>query len=211
MLARTLTWGAVLLFAGAAAAVEPPEPPEPYGGNGWYLGTQGVYAIEKFNTTPSFSGVSPVVANNAFGLNVHGGYRFVQDLAIDLEVEYIDGFAVRAPRPVSGTYRTWNVALNFKVYPLARVFEPGSPWTRVQPFVQGAPAWQWARWTGLGALSGNNGSFLGRVGGGADFYLTKKLSLTANAVYNFTTHKLDGLDYISIGWGFQYHFGVPEY
>jgi hypothetical protein len=59
--------------------------------------------------------------------------------------------------------------------------------------------------TGLSA-SGRGTDFAARFGGGIDLYATKHVVLSVEAEYVLPTGDVKDLDYISIGWGFQYRF-----
>ena len=142
--------GVVLLRLGAGSARS--DEREPFGGDGWYLGLQGAYALEDFDSGGMAS------ADDEFGVNGHAGYRFLENFAVELGIEYIDGFEVEV------------------------LGEKGTLYT----------------------------CFPVRVGGGVEIYLTPHLAPTGNAAYNNSTDDLDSLDYLSVGWDLQYHFGVSE-
>ena len=48
--------------------------------------------------------------------------------------------------------------------------------------------------------------FAMRFGGGIDLYATKNVVVSLEADYVLPVSSLSDLDYVSIGWGFQYRF-----
>ena len=186
-----------------ASAQQDDDPETDFVRDGWYLGAQGVWAKEDIDAPPGYS------ASNDLGFNVRGGYRFLRNLATDLEFEYVDSFAVK-PRDSSlrtASYRTFTLAWNFRAYPLARLFAPDSDWHTVQPYLQAAPAWQWVERRRLPGPDQNDGGFAARLGGGIDIYWTDQLLLTTNAVYALATSSdVDDVRFWSVGWGFAWRF-----
>jgi opacity protein-like surface antigen len=176
---------------------------EDYVREGWYAGARGVYAVENFDVDGT--------VDNDFGFNLFAGYRMFRGLASDFEFEYIDAFPVRGD-PAGPNYdvRTFDLAWNFRVYPLAWAFEPGSVFQRVQPYLSAGPSLQWAQLQRLPGGDRDEGNFAGRLGGGIDFLLTENVALTADAIYTIGTGDVSDFPYLSIGWGLLYRFGGGE-
>lgn len=186
------------------AATPPPPPPEPesthdFTRDGWYLSSWATYAFEEFQR--GFKG------KDDWGFGVNAGYRGGRNFAGELEFEMIPNQRASAD-PYSINVRHYHVALNFKAYPLARVFDPGSFWNRFQPFAQAGFGWGWAdeRWQGL--PDDNDGAFTAPLGGGIDWYITDNLVLTTNAAYILYTNKIEQWRHVAARVGLQWRFGA---
>jgi len=169
---------------------------------GWYLGGRGVYTQVDFDTQG--------VAQNDFGFNLVAGYRISKYLASDFEFEYIDAIPVDGKPGPNFDVRTFDLAWMFRFYPLSFAFDASSPLHRVQPYLAAGPAWQWVALNRFPGNDRNRGGFAGRLGGGLDVYLTENLSLNADATYVLSAGDVRDYRYLSIGWGFAYHFGPEE-
>jgi hypothetical protein len=134
---------------------------------------------------------------NALGLNFAAGLRVLRYVGLDLGLEYIPSFDARsfAPADITTTLITIN----------GRFYLPGLGLglsDRIQPFAL----------TGAGVLIADTeitrfqSGFAARLGGGLDIWLNDSLALGLTATYVLTTSDVDGLDYVSLGWGFQYTF-----
>ena len=194
LLAASLAAFASLLFGTPRAVAQD------YVREGWYVGARGVYAVEDFDIDGT--------ADDDFGFNLFAGYRMFRGLASDFEFEYVDALPARGnPAGPSFDVRTFDFAWNFRVYPLAWVFEPGSVFQRVQPYLRAGPSIQWVQLQRLPGGDRDEGNFAGRLGGGLDFSLTENVALTADAIYTIGTGDVRDYRYLSIGWGFTYRFG----
>lgn len=193
------------LLAVAAPLLAPTAPADAqdYVREGWYVGARGVYAIEEFDVDAS--------VDDDFGFNVFAGYRMYEGLASDFEFEYIDAFSARG-RPAGPDFdiRTFDLSWNFRVYPLAWVFEPDSVFQRVQPYLSAGPSLQWVQLQRVPGGDRDEGNFAGRLGGGIDFYLTDSVALSADAIYTIGTGDVSDYPYLSVGWGITYRFGGEE-
>ena len=187
----------------ALAAFAPRALAEDYVREGWYVGARGVYAVENFDLRAD--------VDDDFGFNFFAGYRMFKGLASDFEFEYVDALPARA-EPAGPNYdvRTFDLAWNFRVYPLAWVFEPDSVFQRVQPYLSAGPSLQWVQLQRLPGGDRDEGNFAGRLGGGLDVYLTEALALTADAIYTIGTGDVSDYPYLSVGWGLLYRFGAGE-
>ncbi len=198
---------------GAALAATPAARAEDYVRTGWYAGARGVYAVEDFDVDTPAPAIAPskAKAENDFGFNLFGGYRLFSFLASDFEFEYIDAIPVRGkPAGPNFDVRTFSLSWNFRGYPLAWVFEPGSPLQRLQPYLSAGVANQWIQLQRLPSGDKDEGNFAGRLGGGLDLYLTENVVLTADAKYTLGTGDVKEFRYWSIGWGLAYRFGGGE-
>jgi len=197
LLAVSAALAAPLLLGAQRAAAED------YVREGWYVGARGVYAVENFDIDAS--------VDDDFGFNLFAGYRMFRGFASDFEFEYIDALPARG-EPAGPNYdvRTFDLAWNFRVYPLAWTFAPGSVLQRVQPYLSAGPSLQWVQLQRLPGGDRDEGNFAGRLGGGVDFYLTENVALTADAIYTIGTGDVNDYPYLSIGWGLTYRFGEGE-
>ena len=187
-----LAAGAWLGMAGAASAEGPP--PD-YTRNGWYLQAQGVFAWQNFQDFET---------GDDAGFNVLGGWRGWQLFAGELEFEWTNRFQGKGGDP---DFRIYDIALLFKVYPLARLFDPSSIGNRFQPWLKTGPGWQWVERRGGGLPNRDRGGFAGRVGGGMDFYVTENWVLVTSANYQLPSSDVDRFQYLTVGGGIQYRFG----
>jgi hypothetical protein len=64
--------------------------------------------------------------------------------------------------------------------------------------------------SGNGSESDRETDFAMRFGGGVDLYASENTVLGLGVDFVLPTDKVNGLDYISIGLGFQYRFGGPS-
>lgn len=183
----------VLAFPGLAGA-EPP-PSHDFTRDGGYVQAQGLYAMEDFKN-------NPFKADDSWGFNVGVGYRVAQLFAVEFEIEWVHRYDLKLAGNTVGDIKTLNIGIPFRLYPLARLFDPGGLANRFQPFIKLAPAWQWVDTSVL-----NDGGFVGRMGGGLDIYLTDNVVLTTSAIYNWPTGDIADLNYLSFGGGLQYRFG----
>lgn len=189
------TWITLLAATTLAASALAEEPPPDYTREGWYLQAQGVYAI------PYFQDFDP---GNDAGFNVAGGWRGWEMFAGEFEFEWINRFPGPSDEP---DFRTYDVALMFKLYPLARLFDASSTANRFQPWLKAGPGWQYVERRGGGQPNRDRGDFAGRVGMGIDIYLTPHWVLVGSGTYQLPTSDTDRYQYLAAGGGFQYRFG----
>ncbi|HXV36206.1 MAG TPA: outer membrane beta-barrel protein [Myxococcota bacterium] len=182
---------------------------------GFALGASGSYARQDFDNSPNFvpfatslSGVD----DDALGFSVRGGYRCNSYLSADYQFEWLDAFEGTVPGRAAGTlddarFEPLVFTSNLKLHILTG---------RIQPFVLIGPGFMrmeskyHQRSPALGTPLPNQtdrvAKFAARFGGGVEFYATPSLVLGVDASYVMPTGKLDGFDYISVGWGLQYRF-----
>ncbi len=190
-------------FEPLPAETAPPPAQHDFTRDGWYVQAQGIYALENFGKTGKYSTMGLDV-DNTFGFNVEAGYRMAQLFALGAEFEWTDAFQSGGALRI-GTY---SIGIPFRLYPLARLFDPGAIANRFQPFIKLAPTWQWAERDINGEQDDGKGGFVGRMGGGLDVYLTDNFVFVTSALYNWPTGNIDSLGYWSFGAGLQYRFGA---
>lgn len=147
---------------------------------GAYAALNGVTAIE----TIDGDGTTEV----ATGLGARLGYRLSPQLAVEGLVDWSGDFA-NGPFDLTSTTITGNV----KFY-LAQ--------DQLQPYLLAGIGTQIAD-TNVGD---SESAFAARVGGGFDYYLSERFGLLGEVAYTIPTGDLDGLDYVSVGWGVFYRF-----
>jgi opacity protein-like surface antigen len=213
-----LSMGAVTTSPVPAGADEPsagtveiqPPPPESeprpaqydFTRDGWYVQAQGIYALENFGSTGKFD-TGGLDVDNTYGFNIEAGYRVAELFAIGAEFEWTYAFESGDVLKIG----TQNIGLPFRVYPLARLFDPGSLANRFQPFIKLSPVWQWAERESTIEDDRSRGGFVGRMGGGLDTYITENFVFITSALYNWPTGMIDSVGYWSFGAGLQYRFG----
>jgi opacity protein-like surface antigen len=136
---------------------------------------------------------------DAWGFNLRAGYRFLPFLAAELHYEYASDFGVDA---LGGRIAIDTNVVTANVKAIA-------PLGRFQPYAGG----------GVGILNASTSSsgvfadvdfdgteFAGRVFGGIDVFLTRSISIFAEADYVLPTGSLDDLRYVSPSFGLRYLF-----
>ena len=205
-----LTAAFVLLLATSGSAQDA------YDRDGFYVGLAGTYAIERFedDTEKAFRAVfgPPVSASidNSLGAIANIGYRFDRHYSVEVEAEWLHGFVgdISVPGSGSGTVAEITtepevITCNGKGYLLTGRYQPF--------FLLGLgvmTAKREVRDT-LGLGFSESSRFIDvtmRFGGGLDFYATENIVLGLRLDYVLPFVDLDGLNYISFGWGFQYRF-----
>jgi opacity protein-like surface antigen len=127
------------------------------------------------------------------------GYRFHRHFATELQAEYLFGFDLKVDGVKPVTYEILTATANAKLFLAAK---------DIQPYAL----------VGLGYLyaSANDNSGLDvsvdehgpafRSGGGLDFYFSDNTLVSLEATYVLPFEKVEDLDYLTIGLGFQYRF-----
>lgn len=203
-LALLLAVAALSVHSMTASAAEEDAPD--YARPGFYIGVgvSGASYTEIANfVEDELRGVGVPVnvdTDTGVGFDLYGGYRAHPNIAVEAEFEMIPATDLK----LSGFGRvaeieTWTLTSNFKVFPITG---------KAQPFLL----------VGIGLLHGKLEDTLGqgisesdidfaaRFGGGADFYITEHLALTAKVSYVLATGVDDVLDYVSFGGGAAYRF-----
>jgi opacity protein-like surface antigen len=161
---------------------------------GWLIGVAGSYAIETFESDLQDAvGFSvDLSVDNSLGFNGRVGYRCHRWLSAEVEVEWLNGFDVSAPGFATIDVEPVVVTANLKGH-----FLTG----RYQPFLLVGGGGMTAK-----VATERGKSYAMRFGGGIDLYATKNVVVTVGADYVLPVDDLKDLDYISIGWGFEYRF-----
>ncbi len=190
-----------------------------YSRPGWYLGLGGAVAFtaaaeRDVEAWLDQAGNLSFEIDESLGLNLRGGYRG-RWAGGELHFEWIEGYDIEVINPLGDsddyTIDGWAVTLDGKLYPLDGV-QSSLPALakRFQPFLS----------AGIGYLTFSSirpqqppradfreWDFAIRTGGGVDVYLTNNVAISVDATYVYpVADDLDGLDYLSIGWGLLYRF-----
>jgi opacity protein-like surface antigen len=166
--------------------------------------------------TPIYIGIGPAIGfedfsntggidiDDAYGFNTWAGYRFVDFLSAEMNLEYLDGFdfdIFGADIEGEALAFTWNA----KVFPLTRVITD-----RIDPFLYAGIGIGWLEYDAGRFGTADGTGFIARFGGGVDLYLTENLAFQASSSYVLPTGDLDDFAYVSLVFGLQYRFGQPS-
>ena len=182
-----LVWAC--FFAAATAQGD-----EEYARPGIYLGAAGAYAFENFE-----NGGSGIRARNELGYSLRAGYRALSFLALEAQFEHLPKFEFDVPNDSFGSDDA-----DLEVFTLTGNLKLVYPSGPLQPYALGG--------LGLliadpgGALSRSDEDLVTRFGGGLDLYFSENLVGTLEGTYVLPFDKVNGLDYVSFTWGFQYRF-----
>jgi len=149
-----------------------------YARSGMYAQVNGVASFESFDGAPSG------LFDPAVGASGRLGFRMSPEFAVEGIVEYSGDFVDASGIDLSATL----LSANARYYLLTG---------RVQPYVTTGVGWGFAN-TNLGS---DESGFVGRFGGGLDFYVSESWGLTGEFAYNVASGDIDGLNYTTLGWG----------
>jgi hypothetical protein len=163
-----------------------------------YIGIGPAFGFEDFSNTGGID------IDDAYGFNTWAGYRFVDFLSAEMNLEYLDGFdfdIFGADIEGEALAFTWNA----KVFPLTRVITD-----RIDPFLYTGIGIGWLEYDAGRFGTADGTGFIARFGGGVDLYLTENLAFQASSSYVLPTGDLDDFAYVSLVFGLQYRFGQPS-
>ena len=164
------------------------------GREGMYMGIGLVYAPSAFDLPDGFK------EDNSFGFDARLGYRLCKHVAVEGQYQYVPGFNIDFADQHVAKLNTNTFTLNGKVYALAE--------DSLQPYFLG----------GLGFLhvGGDSSSaagsvdtgtgFAGRVGIGADYYLTNNVILNVEFTAVLPTGPVSDYRVLPLVFGAQYRF-----
>jgi len=167
MMARiriTVVGIALMGMLGAAAQAQAEDD---FGRSGPYLGLGFALGFDNFQDIPGF-----VDIDTAFGFDFWAGYRLIPNIAVEAELEYLNGFDISiSSLEVDQLVLTGNV----------KFVGTG----RVQPFLMfGLGMFHLS--TELGGSDWSDTGFAARAGAGLDIYITESISVGAKASYVLT-------------------------
>ncbi len=179
---------------------------------GFFLGGGVGYAWENFDDDELEDDLENVgVTNvnvdsdNAWGLNLFVGYRFMRYLAIEGNFNWYDDFEIDVDGnvfgiPISGEFdiEIWTLIIDLKaMYP---VFND-----RLVPYLRLGGGFMEAEIDGEG-LDEDENDFAWNFGGGVDYFLTDLVSLGLDGKYVWGTDDLDDLQYFVGTVRIGFHF-----
>ena len=173
------------------------------GGRGGKLRDRDVQRRRGIGFPEDFGPTASLSVDNSLGINGRAGYRCHRRFSAEVEVEWLNGFDSDVSAPGFGKIDTIDiepvvVTANMKGYILTGRYQPfllvGGGVMTAEFKSRGVP----------GSITLNE--FTMRFGGGIDLYATKNVVVTVGADYVLPFDDLKDLDYISIGWGFEYRF-----
>ena len=168
----------IVIVASASSA-------ETEGRSGPYVGIGP--GIGFINISPS-PGIS---LDPAYGFDIWFGHRIIPFVALETQLEYLNGFTRSGVPSVNNVAFTANV----KAYPLASISD------RIEPFVYVGVGLVYVELSGLDTTE-----FLPRFGGGVDLYVTDTVAFQISGSYALGTGAVDGVDYGSVVFGPQFSF-----
>ncbi len=193
---RLLGTALCLAFASQASAQQDEwdDRSDPFVREGIYAGLGGLYALENFDRDAAIAGDAlEIGAGDGGGFEMRGGYRMHPNFAGEVLFQWYSGFSVNDR--VSGEndhFNGWSLTANAKGYPLLG---------RIQPYAV----------VGIGALvfnekRGNDHSFVARMGGGIDVFISDAVVLDLEIVYVFPAGPLDDYQFTTFAAGIQYRY-----
>jgi len=164
---------------------------------GAYIGAAASYVWENFESdfdTDSLpGGGGDVKIDNAYGVNLYAGYRFVKFFSAEANFNWYDSFDVKTG---SGTYDLdiWTLMIDGKL--MCPLFD-----ARFVPYFR----------FGGGFVSTeleneDEEDFGWNLGGGLDFFITPSVSIGVDGKYVWGTGDLDELEYFVGTMGIGFHF-----
>ena len=171
---------------------------------GVYVGIDAAWGYPLFEDQIRSATMDPTAsADYTWGLNARLGLRALSFLAVEAQYEWMDKFSVEAlggSADIRGNTLTGNLKFYLPVW-------------RIEPYVLAGLGVTWYKLDLGGAGSQTQSYFAGRLGGGADFYLTEKVAINAEVTALLTstdlqigTDSLNSLHYLSVGLGLMYRF-----
>ncbi len=157
----------------------------------------GLYAGFAFSAgIAAFDGLAgqefTVEADASVGFTAVTGYRMSPFYAVELDLEYMNGFELLAP--FSGKVRTLSTTANINIYPLEG---------RIQPYIKFGGGLGWAE---SDLSSDSSLGFLLTVGVGGDYYLTRNIVLNFETLYIGSTGDISGTSHLNLNLGARYRF-----
>lgn len=179
---------------------------------GPYIGVNAAYGYPLFEDQVQ-EVAGPVLGadtqlDDSWGLNARAGLRLLSFLAIEAQYEWMDDFQIQPSNALPNIDITGHTLTgNLKFY---------IPIRRVQPYFLAGFGFTKYKFAAQGFDSYTDTFFAGRVGAGADIYLTKKWAINAEASALLTASDLENigqnldslssLHYISASLGLMYRF-----
>lgn len=174
---------------------------------GPYLGLNAAWGYPLFEDQAQ-DVIPGATLDPSWGLNTRAGIRLLSFLALEAQYEWMNDFKVDSPSPfppdvnIMGHTLTGNVKFYIPVW-------------RIQPYLLAGFGFTRYKFEATGFSTVTDNFFAGRVGGGADIYLTKSWALNAevsalltasDVSTSLSSDDLQSLHYLSASLGLMYRF-----
>jgi len=174
---------------------------------GPYVGINAAWGYPLFeDEIRDVTGDSAATVDPSWGLDARLGLRLFSFLAIEGQYEWMDDFEANIPSfgPAATAHITGNTFTgNLKLY---------IPIWRIHPYALAGIGFTKYK-IEAGPTTVKQDLFAGRVGGGADVYLTEKVALNAEVAalltandLEFNSNSFSSLNYLSVNFGLMYRF-----
>jgi opacity protein-like surface antigen len=185
--------GLLLLLSTVARAQEG------YSREGIYAVASGSYAFAIFKDQFEEGFKVQVNPDNSLGFDLRAGYRLHPHVAMELELEWLDGFELDLAGATQSEIETLGLSYNFKPY-----FMTG----KVQPYLLVGVGILRAKFkvNPVPSISQRQTDFAARFGGGVDAYVTENVALNLGVTYVLPSGQLSEIDHVSLAWGVMYRF-----
>lgn len=167
----------------------------------FYIGGGASYAWENFDTDNLEDANINVDVDDAWGINLFGGYRFTRNLALEGNFNWYDDFDLDATRGairVNAEVKIWTLMVDLKaMYPTYD--DKLVPYLRIGGGIMDAEI-------DVGTIDDDESDFAWNLGGGLDYFVNDQISLGLDAKYVWGTGDLDELEYFVGTASVSYHF-----
>jgi opacity protein-like surface antigen len=164
---------------------------------GVFLGGGVDYAWENFDTNDLDNLGLNVNVDDSWGFNLFVGYRLMRYLALEGDYNWYDDFKVDV-NGIKFDVGIWTLMLDLKaMYPVYN--------DRLVPYVRLGGGYMSAD-TDMSGTNFDEDDFAWNLGGGADYFVTDKVSLGLDGKYVWGTGDLDDLEYFVGTARVAYHF-----
>lgn len=175
---------------------------------GFYVGLNGAFGYPLFEDQVQDALGPTAELDYTWGLNTRAGLRLLSFLAIEAQYEWMKGFEIKTPDPlpdvdIMGHTLTGNLKFYIPVW-------------RVEPYLLAGFGFTNYKFEPAGGSGFSDTFFAGRLGAGADIYITEHWAINAEATALLTASELQGivsnlnnlssLHYISASVGLMYRF-----
>ena len=152
-----------------------------------YVGIGGTYAYENFDAGVDYS--------NTEGLNLKAGYIINDNLAIELNYDYLQDFKYSG-EIISATADVETLILAVKI----------STGEKVKPYIVGGLGVMRGELTASTGQSESETDMCAKSGVGVDYFVTDDVSVGIEGAYVWGFNDLEGVEYTQIICGVSYHF-----
>ena len=159
--------------------------------SGFYFGGAFAVGLEQFDDFGASADF-----DEAFGLDLWGGYRLNRILGLEGQFTYLEGFDTQV-LGVDVDFTIVAVTANAKLFALAG---------RIQPFALIGVGVGYYEANIAGGFSVDESDAIIRVGGGVDLYFLDGFAFVAGVDYVITTGDIKDADILQLKFGLQHQF-----